>query len=173
MAVVVTPRRVGLTDLVVAIAALVLAAVLVPSAAAGSGASQPYPVLVEQPGLRVYAPGLGEPWGRCPRGARALGTSDLRSAGRVALVGVTRLYARDTSTPRIDVRGASARAARLGTSVWTRAGLARTTCSAQIARRTIAVGVRFPRVNWSASLSSATFFVSRVGDGWIIWHRAH
>ncbi len=145
-----------------------------PTAASDASALQPYPLLIERAGLRVYAPGRRQQWGLCPRGVKTVQRSDLRVASRAVLLAIPRLYAlRDTSTPRLDVRDATARADRLSTAVWTRAGLALSTCGLRIAERTIAVGVGFPRVNWSASLSSATFFVSRVGDGWIIWHQAH
>jgi hypothetical protein len=134
--------------------------------------TQPYPLLVERAALRVYAPGPRQPWGRCPRGTQTIvGRSDLRAAARAVLLAVPPLNARQR--PPLDVRGATAHASRLGPMVWTRSGLARSTCGWMIASRTIAVGVRFPRVTWSASMSSATFFVSRVGDGWIIWHQAH
>jgi hypothetical protein len=61
----------------------------------------------------------------------------------------------------------------LRSAVWTRWGLAKSTCGAAIVPRTFAVAVGFPRVNWSASLSSSTFFASRIRDGWIFWHQAH
>ena len=128
---------------------------------AGNGAPQPYPVLVERAGVRVYARAEGLPWGRCPRGALPVRTRDLHGARRAVLLAVPPLY-RDERP--VDVRGAWARAARLGAAEWTRSGLARSTCGAEVARRTTAVAVRFPRVTWSASLSSATFFVSRVAD---------
>jgi hypothetical protein len=139
-------------------------------AAPAAAAPQPYPVLVERDGLRVYGPVRSGTWGRCPRAAQPVRDRDLRVAARAALLAVPRLYRNDK---QIDVRGATARSARLGTAVWTRWGLARSTCGRRAEARTIAVGVGFPRVNWSASLSSATFFVSRVRDGWVIWHQAH
>jgi hypothetical protein len=152
--------------LLVAIAVLVLA----PSASTSGSSTQPYPLLLERDGLRVYARQAGQPWGRCPRGARTLRQADLAVASRAVLLAVPRFYAREK---QMDVRDARARAARLGSAVWTRAGLARSTCGSRTAGRTVAVAVAFPHVNWSASLSSAVFFVSRVGDGWIIWHQAH
>jgi hypothetical protein len=54
-----------------------------------------------------------------------------------------------------------------------RAGLARSTCGRRVAARTLAVHVGFPHVSGSASLSSATFFVARVREGWVLWHQAH
>lgn len=137
---------------------------------ASAAAHQPYPVLVERDGLRVYAPARPGQWGRCPSAPQVVRARDLRAAGQAVLLAIPRLYARDAET---DVRGATARTARLGGAVWTRAGLAHMTCGAAVAGRTIAVAVGFPRVNWSASLSSAVFFVSRVRNGWIIWHQAH
>lgn len=152
--------------MIFAVAAIV--AVLAPAAPASG--TQPYPVLVERDGLRVYARTPGQPWGRCPRGAMTVRKSDLAVASRAVLLAVPRLYARERY---MDVRDATARAARLGSAVWTRAGLARSTCGTHVAQRTIAVGVTFPRINWSASLSGAVFFVTRVRDSWIIWHQAH
>lgn len=148
--------------LVLAVAAIALGA--------GDGGPQPYPVLVERGGVRVYARADGQPWGRCPRGSLPVRTRDLNVARKAVLLAVPRLYRQEKL---VDVRGARARAARLGAAEWTRAGLARSTCGTEVARRTIAVGVGFPRVTWSASVSSATFFVSRVADGWVIWHQAH
>lgn len=147
--------------LTLAVAALALGA---------GGEPQPYPVLVEQAGTRVYARAEGRSWGLCPRGALAVRARDLDGARKAVLLAVPRLYRQEKL---VDVRGARARAARLGAAEWTRGGLARSTCGAEVARRTIAVAVGFPRVTWSASLSSATFFVSRVADGWVIWHQAH
>lgn len=136
----------------------------------GDGDAQPYPVLVERADVRIYARAEGQPWGRCPHRVLPVRTRDLVGARRAVLLAIPRLYRNEKL---VDVRGARARAARLGAGVWTRAGLARSACGTAVARRTIAVGVGFPRVTWSASLSSATFFVSRVADGWVIWHQAH
>ena len=146
-----------------------LAACALVLAAPAAGARQPYPVLVQRDGLRVYAPAKSGTWGRCPRTAQPVRDRDLPTAARATLLAVPLLYRNDRG---VDVRDATARAARLGV-VWTRSGLARATCGARVAARTIAVNVRFPRVTWSASLSSAVFFVSRVPDGWVIWHQAH
>lgn len=150
--------------------ALVLAAI---AAGTTGAATQPYPVLVEKPGARVYAPAAGQPWGRCPKGAQPVRRQDLDAARRAVLLAVPRLYGRGPIDNRLDVRGARARAARLGTADWTRGGLARSSCGSRVAVRTVAVGVGFPRITSSASMSSATFFVSRVSDGWIVWHQAH
>lgn len=145
---------------------MTLAALAVGTPAAGT---QPYPVLVERAGSRVYAPAAGQAWGRCPRQAQPLRHRDLMGASRATLLAIPRLYARDA----LDHRGARARAARLGTAEWTRSGLARSSCGSRVAARTLAVGVGFPRITFSASMSSATYFVSRVPDGWVIWHQAH
>lgn len=141
--------------------------------AASAVAAPPYPLLVEREGIRVYAPAPGQGWGRCPRGALTIAARGLRTAERAVLLAVPRLYARQRGKPEIDVRGARARALRIGADVSTRPGLARSTCGARIARRSLAVHVGFPRVNWSASLSSATYFVARVREGWVIWDQAH
>jgi hypothetical protein len=140
--------------------------------AAPAAAASPYPLLAERDGLRVYAPAKGQQWGRCPRAALPLNTRDLGTAERAALLAVPLLYAR-YPTPGLDVRGATARSERMGSSVNTRPGLARSTCGNRIAARTVVVHVGFPRVNWSASMSSATFFVAHVREGWILWHQAH
>jgi hypothetical protein len=156
----------------------VLAVALALAGAAGSVTSaaapqkQPYPLLVDRGTLRVFGPGAEQPWGRCPRGALPLGRADLRKAEHVALQLVA-VFKRQGRYREIDTSGAHARAARLGSAVWTRWGLAKTTCGAAIVSRTLAVGVGYPRVNWSASLSSSTFFVSRIRAGWIFWHQPH
>jgi hypothetical protein len=133
---------------------------------------QPYPLLVDRGGLRIFGPGAGQGWSRCPRGALPLRARDLRTAERAALH-LVQVFVRQGRYRGRDTRGANARAARLGSGVWTRSGLAKSTCGRAIVPRTAAVGVGFPRVTWSASLSSATFFVSRVREGWIVWHQAH
>jgi hypothetical protein len=138
-----------------------------------AAAAPPYPLLVERDGLRVYGPTDGQRWGRCPGGALPVRAVELRIAERAVLLAVPRLYARQGSRPRIEVRDARARALRIGADVSTRAGLARATCGRTIAGRSLAVHVGFPHVTWSASLSSATFFVARVRDGWVLWHQAH
>jgi hypothetical protein len=153
---------------VLAAAALIGGGVTAADAAPG----QPYPVLVEREGLRVFGPTAGSQWGRCPKGALPLRRSHLETAERAALLLVSALAKRGWYDG-IDTRGARARAARLRTAVWTRWGLAKSTCGSAIVPRTLAVAVGFPRVNWSASLSSSTFFASRVGRGWIFWHQAH
>jgi hypothetical protein len=148
----------------------VAGAVLVTSAPAAR--EQPYPLLVDRGGLRVFGPSAGEPWGRCPRGALPLREPDLRTAERAALRLVS-VFVRQGRNRGIDTRGAQARAARLRSAVWTRWGLAKSTCGRAIVPRTAAVAVGYPEMNWNASLSSSTSFVSRVPEGWIFWHQAH
>jgi hypothetical protein len=141
-------------------------------AATAAGGEQPYPLLAEKGTLRVFGPQQGVAFGKCPHGVLPLRPSDRSTAARAALLLVRELRARGWYRG-IDTRGATARAARLRSAVWTRSGLARSTCGAAIVPRTFAVAVGFPRVNWSASLSSSTFFVSRTREGWIFWHQAH
>jgi hypothetical protein len=139
---------------------------------AAAGREQPYPLLVKEGGVRVFGPASPGQWGRCPNGVLPLRPSDRGAAARAGVLLVRELTAGGWYR-EVDTRGASAHAARLRSAVWTRWGLAKSTCGAAIVPRTFAVAVGFPRVNWSASLSSSTFFASRIREGWIFWHQAH
>jgi hypothetical protein len=161
-------RRVTVRDSVRTLAAVVVAlAVSAPAAAA-----PPYPLLAERDGIRVYGPAPGQAWGRCPR-AQPTRVHELPTAERAVLLAVPRLYSRERGPVRTDIRDATARAVRIGASVSTRAGPARATCGRRISALSLAVHVGFPHVDWSASMSSATFFVARVREGWVLWHQAH
>jgi hypothetical protein len=149
------------------------AAALVASATAFAAGGSPYPLLVERGSVRIHAPAPGQRWGLCPREALALAPRQLAVARRAVLLGVPSLYRRlYRGTPRIDTRGARARAG-LARGGWPRHRDALQSCGRRVWRRTAVVDVVFPRVTFSASLSQASFYVSRVRGGWVIWHQVH
>jgi hypothetical protein len=151
--------------------ALATAALALPGIALAADSS-PYPLLVERGSLRVYAPAPGQRWGFCPRRALALEPRHLAAARRAVLAALPKLYRRYRGTPRLDIRGARARAG-LARSGWPRNRDALETCGRRVWRRTAVVDVVFPRVTFSASLSQASFYVSRVRGGWVVWHQVH
>jgi hypothetical protein len=109
---------------------------------------------------------------RCPADALPLRPSDLPALRRFGLAlaphGVQRMAGRE-----IDYRGAHA-TARFPT-FYTR--YVRSACPAAVVRRVIArtadVSVGYPRVDWSASLSSSTFLVARTPGGLVGWAQMH
>jgi hypothetical protein len=150
------------------IATAVCALLVAPSASAAS-----YRLIVERDGLRVYGPASEQAWGTCPRGALEVSPADVRKAQHAVLVAVPTLYAvLRRGTPRLYriVRSTGAGLA----PVYGRGAAQRKHCGERIFRRTIVVDVVFPWIaRRSASLSQATFFVSRLRDGWVIWSQAH
>jgi hypothetical protein len=108
----------------------------------------------------------------CPTNALWLHRSDLpalRPFGlAVAPKGVKRF-----GTDRIDYRDAHAKAGF--PTFYT--GFVRTACPKSVSRRVIAgtadVAVGYPHVNWSASLSSSVYLVSRTPHGFVAWAQMH
>jgi hypothetical protein len=109
---------------------------------------------------------------RCPADALPLRPSDLPALRRFGLAlaphGVQKAGSRT-----IDYRNARAKA-RYPTFY---TGYVRSVCSAKIAKRVIGrtadVSVGYPRVNWSASLSSSLFLVVRTPHGLVGWAQMH
>lgn len=123
-----------------------------------------YPLVAERGSLKVYAPGPGQPWGWCPEEPLSLDQADLRQAEQAVLLTV---HESSNKSEGFDPRGATARAA-LGSEVGVFT-YARKRCGDVVVERTSVVDVSFPKMSWSASLSSATFYVSREERGWVVW----
>ncbi|MGH2921504.1 MAG: hypothetical protein ACRDKU_05500 [Gaiellaceae bacterium] len=131
-------------------------------------AATSYRLLVERDGLRVYGPASPYAGGTCPRGALAVSRADVRTARGAVLLAVPKLYSGRGRGYRV-VRSTGAGLA----PVYPRTRGAKE-CGKRIFRRTIVVDVVFPQIaRWSASLSQATFLVSRLREGWVIWYQAH
>jgi hypothetical protein len=109
---------------------------------------------------------------RCPADAQPLRPSDLPALRRFGLAlaphGVDQV-----GSQTIDYRDARAKASF--PTFYTR--YVRSVCPAAVATRVIArtadVSVSYPRVNWSASLSSSTFLVARTPSGLVGWAQMH
>ena len=150
------------------ITVLVCALLVAPPAAAAS-----YRLIVERDGLRVYGPASERSWGSCPRGALVVSRVDVRTARRAVVRAVPKLYAILRRDAPHQYRIARATGAGLAPG-YARGASLRTECGERIHRRTIVVDVVFPRIaRYSASLSQATFFVSHLRAGWVIWYQAH
>lgn len=125
-----------------------------------------YPLLYRRGGLKVYAPGKGQPYGRCPQGALPLRDEDIATARRVISI-AARVYVEQGQWDRA-FKKAKVISARVGPAGIFRPQ--RKTCGLETARRTVVLGVTFPKVaEWSASMGSSTFYVSREKRGWVIW----
>lgn len=124
----------------------------------------PYRLIVERDGLRVYGPASGT----CPRGVLAVSHADVRTARRAVLLAAPKLYlGRGRAYRAVGSTGAGL------APVYPRSRGAKE-CGKRIFKRTIVVDVVFPHVaRWSASLSQATFLVSRIRRGWVIWGQPH
>jgi hypothetical protein len=109
---------------------------------------------------------------RCPVGALPLRKADLPALRRFGLAlaphGIHKLGSRS-----IDYRDAHA-FARVPTFY---TGYVRSMCPTRLVKQVIArtadVSVGYPHVNWSASLSSSTFLISRTSHGLVGWAQMH
>jgi hypothetical protein len=110
---------------------------------------------------------------RCPTDALPLRRSDLPALRRFGLALAPHGVERLPGGRRIDYRDARAKA-RFPTFY---TGYVRSVCPARLATRVIArtadVSVGYPRVNWSASLSSSVFLVARTPRGLVGWAQMH
>lgn len=128
--------------------------------AASAAVPTDYPLLVNQPGLRVYGP-ANRARVACPTDIVSLPTNALASAKTAVAVAMPRFEAKlnlDGRDPQVSVvlaaqSGFKPIAGGCGTAIW---------------RRTIVASVRLPRVA-GASLSQNTFAVARVRGGWVLW----
>jgi hypothetical protein len=130
--------------------------------------------LVAVAGGVLVADGSAKPrvTNRCPVDALPLRNSDLPALRRfgVALAphGVHRM-----GSQTADYRQAEAKAGF--PTFYT--GFVRSACPPDVAKRVIArtadVSVGYPRINWSASLSSSTFLVARTPHGLVGWAQMH
>ena len=101
---------------------------------------------------------------RCPTSVVPLAVRDLPVAKAAVLRFVTGRWSPENG---IDARAASARAVLARASV--RGTLARAKCGMRTWQGTAVVFVHLPKLAWSASLSSAVFYASRVGGRWTVW----
>jgi hypothetical protein len=109
---------------------------------------------------------------RCPADALPLRRADVAALKRFALAlaphGVEKAGARS-----IDYRDATA-VAKFPT-FYTR--YVRSACGPALAKRVISrtadIWVRYPHVNWSASLSHSVFLIARVPNGFVGWAQMH
>jgi hypothetical protein len=100
---------------------------------------------------------------QCPTKALRLKDASIAKATRAALRAAPRIYDVDRAVAMLAAR---ARASQ-------RAGQVRRMCGKKIVRRTVVVGLRFPGLLPSASLSQGTLFVARRLAGHYVWFRAH
>ena len=109
---------------------------------------------------------------RCPIDTQPLRGVDLPALRRLALeLGLHGVHKAGSET--IDYRDARAKASF--PTFYT--GYVRIACPRRLVKRVIArtadVLVRYPRVNWSASLSFSIFLVSRTPHGLVCWAQMH
>jgi len=132
----------------------------------GAESADSYPLLFSRGGLNVYAPGKGQPFGWCPRGALSVSADDIEAARRLMPV-AAHVFVKKNLAPR------QFRKAKVGGAGVGPRGVfipQRKACGIETARRTVVLGVTFPKVaEWSASMGSATFYLSREDRGWVIW----
>jgi hypothetical protein len=108
--------------------------------------------------------------GACPRKALPLPPDALAGATRAALREAPSLYG---GTRGIDTGDRRATRAAVANVAGTRGRQVRRECARRAQRRTVVVGLEFPRMLPSASLSQGTLFISRLGRGYQVWHVAH
>jgi hypothetical protein len=147
------------------LAVLVGASVVAATASAAGPRVPGHPLLVDQPGLRVYGPArhVDTP---CPHllalPERAL--SIVKRAVELAMPPFEKRLRLDGRNPIVSVRpasrsGFSPSAGGCGRAAW---------------GRSIVAGVLLPRVErLSAGMSQHTFAVGRVRQGWVLWGYIH
>ena len=110
---------------------------------------------------------------RCPARPLPLRPADLPALRRAGLAVAQHGVMQVPGQRAIDYRGAHA-TARIGT-FYTR--YVRQRCpgrqAATLIARTADVAVSYPRITWSASLSSSVFLVARTAQGYVAWAQMH
>ena len=124
--------------------------------------SDHFRLLAQRGVFKVYGP--KRVWGLCPPNPLPLTRDDLHDAERAVIMASE---SRKMMGKGFDPRGARARA-DLGSEVGV-IGYARKSCGEGTVARTAVVNIHFPKMEPSASLSSATFYVSRQQRGWMLW----
>lgn len=153
------------------IAAMLLVVVLAASASTASGTAYPGGYLTTVGGVRVFASFLDavKPALACPRNPLPLPQTRLKGSATAVARAMPALYRlrRRAGRPRVDARGAVAKAVRPdGPSALT---AYRSICGPRVWSRSAFVAVRLPHVTGSVSLANASFEVARTPSGWIIW----
>ena len=110
-------------------------------------------------GVPVYAD--IDRWRYCPRDPLRLGRADIPAAERAVLAITPKVTTLDTLDAR--ARGQLV----TGTSYATHQ------CGADMRNRAVDVGVRLPRVTFSASLSQLDVVIARTTAGWVVFDRRH
>lgn len=105
-------------------------------------------------------------FGPCPRGLLAVRRADVPAAAAAVLRFVRDVYSE--LSPSLDVSGA--RVTRAAPALGNVLGYtARVRCGREVQRRTIVVGVRFPRMRAGDAAATGAFYVSRTRSGWLVW----
>jgi hypothetical protein len=95
-----------------------------------------------------------------------------RDGSSRAALGAARRGSERAGDVLLDYEGATVSDAALATDAF--AAYVRNACGAGFERRAAAVSIRYPRIEpISASLSQATFALSRTPSGWVVWGRIH
>lgn len=130
--------------------------------------AEEYTVLARDADFVVLGPSSGQTFGWCPAEPLGIDEGDFSEASRAAVLGITTpAKATATMSKAFDEARPTDAAMATESPEYFQDAVAR--CGSLVQSRTIVVTVSFPNVTWSASLASASFYVSRLDEGWVVW----